>query len=675
MPTQPETESELKVRRENMSVSTKKKKKKREKGKKSGKRKSLSSPSSGGDVVRPRVFMTFGTASGLDLGGIVIELFSDIVPETCENFRALCTGEKGPFRDRGVLLTYENSVIHRIVKGFAVCGGDITRENGTGGTSIYGRTFPDENLSAVKHDRPGLVSMSNCGKDTNGSQFFITTGNGKFPHLDGVNQAFGQVVEGMSVVHKLEEYGSASGKTTELVGVVACGELKDGQRPPFEQDPDSKSRKRAKMEKAEAEAALAEEATEAQKAAEEKARKIAERKEKKEAERRARKEASEKAKAAVEAAAKASSSSGGGDLPRVFFDVEINKRPAGRIIMQLRSDIVPRTAENFRVLCTGEKGKRLHFKGSPFHRVIPDFMLQGGDITRGDGTGGRSIYGREFRDENFRLKHDKPGLLSMANSGPNTNGSQFFITTVETPHLDGKHVVFGHVTSGMHVVRSIERLGTGSGRTRKRVIVADCGELNEHGAPTQKQAQGAQESGRDEKKQKPKARGGNHVFLDMRYGGKRGRIVIKLRTSITPKTCENFRCLCTGERGRGRSGKKLHFKGSKFHRVIPGFMLQGGDFTRGNGTGGESIYGMKFKDENFRLRHDRPGLLSMANSGRHTNGSQFFITTVPTPHLNGKHVVFGEVVEGMNVVRGIEKMGSQSGKTRGPVIVEDCGEL
>ncbi len=652
---------------------------------KSNKRKQRGRLQLGGAAPNPRVFMTFGTDTGLDLGGVVIELFAGLVPETCENFRALCTGERGAFRDGGLRLSYENSVLHRIVPGFAVCGGDITRENGTGGTSIYGRTFPDEDLAAIKHDQPGIVSMSNCGKDTNGSQFFITTGDGHFPHLDGVNQAFGRVVEGMDVVHKLEEYGSASGKTTTMVGIVSCGELEaknevpaapeDGREVQEEEDVAS-SRKKAKTAAAVAAeedeaAALAKAQAEATAAAEAKAQRKAEKKKRKEAERKAKREAAAKAEAEAAAVAAKAKAKKGAALPRVFFDIEINQRPAGRIIMQLRSDVVPRTAENFRVLCTGEQGKQLHFKGSPFHRCIPDFMLQGGDITKGNGTGGRSIYGREFRDENFRLKHNKPGLLSMANAGPDSNGSQFFITTVETPHLDGKHVVFGSVTSGMHVVRSLERLGTGSGKPRKRIIVADCGELDRDGKVV---AAAAGSNTADDTKKKKK-RGGTHVFLDMRYGKSRGRIVIKLRTGVVPKTCENFRCLCTGERGRGRSGKNLHFKGSKFHRVIPGFMLQGGDFTRGNGTGGESIYGMKFKDENFRLKHDRPGLLSMANSGRNTNGSQFFITTVRTPHLNGKHCVFGEVVEGMSVVRGIEKLGSSSGKTRAKVVVEDCGEL
>lgn len=138
---------------------------------------------------------------------------------------------------------------------------------------------------------------------------------------------------------------------------------------------------------------------------------------------------------------------------------------------------------------------------------------------------------------------------------------------------------------------------------------------------------------------------------------------------------ENFRCLCTGEKGTGKSGKPLHYKGSIFHRVIPEFMLQGGDFTHSSGIGGESIYGAKFADEGFQLKHDTPGLLSMANAGPNTNGSQFFITTVVTPWLDGKHVVFGKVTSGMDVVRAVEAVGSGSGATKQVVKIEDCGQL
>ncbi|XP_044030999.1 peptidyl-prolyl cis-trans isomerase-like [Siniperca chuatsi] len=161
--------------------------------------------------------------------------------------------------------------------------------------------------------------------------------------------------------------------------------------------------------------------------------------------------------------------------PRVFFDITIDGDNAGRIIMELRADVVPKTAENFRALCTGEKG--FGYKGSKFHRIIPGCMCQGGDFTNHNGTGGKSIYGPKFADENFQLKHTSFGTLSMFNAGPNTNGSQFFICTALTDWLKGKYVVFGKVVKGIEVVMTMEKQGTKSGKPKAKVVIADCGEL------------------------------------------------------------------------------------------------------------------------------------------------------------------------------------------------------
>ena len=168
---------------------------------------------------------------------------------------------------------------------------------------------------------------------------------------------------------------------------------------------------------------------------------------------------------------------------KVYFDIEIDGASTGRIVFGMFGNVVPKTVKNFSTLCDGSagmgnSGKPLHFEGSAFHRIIPGFMAQGGDFTAGNGTGGESIYGNKFADENFDLKHKKPFLLSMANAGPNTNGSQFFITFKETPWLDGRHTVFGEVLEGEDVVLELEKIGSGSGSTSKTAKIAKSGKLD-----------------------------------------------------------------------------------------------------------------------------------------------------------------------------------------------------
>ncbi|KLO07797.1 hypothetical protein SCHPADRAFT_944974 [Schizopora paradoxa] len=162
-------------------------------------------------------------------------------------------------------------------------------------------------------------------------------------------------------------------------------------------------------------------------------------------------------------------------MSNVFFDVAIASKPSGRIVFRLFDDVCPKTCRNFRELATGQHG--FGYSGSSFHRIIPNFMLQGGDFTRHNGTGGRSIYGERFPDENFKLRHTKPGLLSMANAGPNTNGSQFFITTVVTSWLDQRHVVFGEVLEGMDVVKTIESYGSDSGKPSAKITISSSGTI------------------------------------------------------------------------------------------------------------------------------------------------------------------------------------------------------
>ncbi|KAI8420181.1 hypothetical protein MSG28_008738 [Choristoneura fumiferana] len=304
---------------------------------------------------------------------------------------------------------------------------------------------------------------------------------------------------------------------------------------------------------------------------------------------------------------------------KVSFDLSMGDENIGTVVIGLFGKTVPKTTENFYQLAQKPAGEG--YKGSKFHRVIDNFMIQGGDFTKGDGTGGRSIYGDRFEDENFKLRHYGAGWLSMANAGKDTNGSQFFITTTKTPWLDG------------HVLNTVESIESNEA---EEIASALCNmsfqneELPFH-SETDKNSVASSSFSEDmneEKKSfssilKPTKQWTNRcsssrdpVSFDLSMGDENiGTVVIGLFGKTVPKTTENFYQLAQKPAGEG-------YKGSKFHRVIDNFMIQGGDFTKGDGTGGRSIYGDRFEDENFKLRHYGAGWLSMANAGKDTNGSQ-----------------------------------------------------
>lgn len=234
--------------------------------------------------------------------------------------------------------------------------------------------------------------------------------------------------------------------------------------------------------------------------------------------------------------------------PKCFFEIKIGQNIVGRIIFQLHADVVPKTAKNFLQLCNHAKG--FGYKNCKFHRIIPNFMIQGGDFTRGDGTGGKSIYGEKFKDENFRMKHTKPYLLSMANSGPNTNGSQFFITTEVTDWLDGKHVVFGEVIQGQKIVKLMEKQGSKSGKTRQIVMISDCGAVEEEDEFDKRQ--------RNREEDKLKSEASNPAELEER----RRKIEEKYGVKIPRRDKERRDVIREGE-DEGREGRDRERSGDR----------------------------------------------------------------------------------------------------------------
>ncbi|KAK9056238.1 hypothetical protein SSX86_027328 [Deinandra increscens subsp. villosa] len=353
---------------------------------------------------------------------MVIELFSDVVPKTAENFRALCTGEKGIGPVTGKPLHYKGTVFYKIDQRLAAEGGDIENRKGRagGGECIYGngRYFEDEN-SERTHERGTLSMALFDSRNSNGSTFILCFRD-EFRDLDGCHVVFGKVIKGMEIVTKIEDVGSPKGPIQE-VKIENCGELSEDQKSNVMVPDEEMINKKLN--------------------------------------------------------------------PWVYLDISIGEGPVGRMVIELFSDVVPKTAENFRALCTGEKGigpvtgKPLHYKGTVFYKIDQRLAAEGGDIEnkKGRAGGGECIYGngRYFEDENFERTHER-GTLSMAlfDRG-NTNGSTFILCfRDEFRHLDGCHVVFGKVIKGMEIVTKIEDVGSPKGPIQE-VKIENCGELSE----------------------------------------------------------------------------------------------------------------------------------------------------------------------------------------------------
>ncbi|OQS00042.1 peptidyl-prolyl cis-trans isomerase C [Thraustotheca clavata] len=405
----------------------------------------------------------------------------------------------------------------------------------------------------------------------------------------------------------------------------------------------------------------------------------------------------------------------------VWIDVNIDGEDVGRVTAELYMDIVPKTAENFRGLVTGDNALGLTYKGSKCHRIIKGFIVQCGDFETGRGYGGKSIYGGKFADERegLELKHSKRYILQMANSGPDTNGSQFCFMLNAAPHLNGRHVVFGEVVDGFDVVDAMEQSGVEKdGIVNNHYVVLKDGNSKRgtsNGliyvitaaaffllyvlvmnimvtpAPTNENVLSLRAEEADpnavedlellpSKSPKPlrswtRKPGRRYVWIDVEINGKpTGRVTAELYMDIVPKTAENFRGLVTGDNAKGFSYKK-----SKCHRILNNFIVQCGDWEKGNGTGGKSIYGGNFDDEEagLKLQHSKRYILQMANAGPNTNGAQFCFMLSAQPHLNGHHVVFGEVVDGFAVVDAMEAAGVATDKDKltNSVVLADGGEI
>jgi peptidylprolyl isomerase len=574
---------------------------------------------------------------GEHAGTLVIMLFDEVVPKTVANFRALCSGEYGQSTTSGLTLHYKNSRFHRVLPGFIMQGGDIADRFGMGSESIYGSVFRDENFK-IQHDRPGMVSMANRGAHTNGSQFFITAAAQQ--GLDGRHVCFGRVVKGMDVVFAIDACGRpATGKPTCDIRVSRCGVL-DG--PAVTQLVEEMTSVRVEMMSPETKRQLL------------RPRSV---------KRRQPSVPSMQQQQQQLSNTQVLPASSGSSTPLAFTMQQNHAIGFQPFATQDSSSAALYSA----ALTTTPIPHPTHNAGYQFVHVPPPVVHPPMQLAP------------------MQLLPSTPALMASQTPTQTPVGAYFAIgggVAHSAPaHTGGTSGGAAAVQSSPAFMQAITAAATPRTPSRARTKTPGKTAKSAARASSAKRATAGKVATVTRLAPSVSAASNPLVFFDVAVNGRAaGRFVILLRSDIAPRTCDNFRHLCMGVNVHPGTKDTYGYSGSTIHKIYQDFLIQGGDITSQDGYGGRSSFkGLEnngaFEDENFILKHDVKGVVSMANAGPNTNTSQFMILATPAPWLDGLNVVFGRVVEGIQLIDLLNKYSSKDGTPLARVEIVSSGSL